>query len=150
MKGSLEWVSPETKQVFFLSRAKSAYWTPYLAKMRGQMSGGATFSLVMFGLIPQVINVQGPTLLITLLFSLGTITAISLFHDLRWKIPSYCWIVAVYGLMVEAKSKDEIRWLDGVTKHMLDSNWDEASWWLAYELKHKANVEKPSKPGSKQ
>jgi hypothetical protein len=44
--------------------------------------------------------------------------------------------------MVESKSKDDIRNLDGITKHLVNSNWDEAGWWLKYELEHKPSVEK--------
>ncbi len=105
------------------------------------MSGGTVFSLVLFGLIPQAILRNAIFVAIGLGF-LGGVTIYSLYRDLKGKIPGYCWIVAVYGLMVESKSKDDIRNLDGITKHLVNSNWDEAGWWLKYELEHKSSVEK--------
>ncbi len=140
-KMNLDWVAPGTEDDFFVARAKSAYWSPYLSKQRAQTSGGIVFSAVLFGLFPQALLRDAIVAAFALLV-LGGITLYSVYRDIKTRIPQYCWIVAVYGLMVESKSKDDIRNLDGITKHLADSNWDEASWWLKYELEHKSRAEK--------
>jgi len=73
-----------------------------------------------------------PMWLPLILVLLAAITFASLIHEILYRVPDYCWLVATYGLAVEHRSVDMP--LDQISRHLSSGNWDEAGQMLGYYL----------------
>ncbi len=126
--------TPGTENEFYLGRARHSYWTPYMSKWRTQLSGGVILSLFLFGFVPHALALLDIGITFAIL-AVGMIVLYSISRDLRNKIPGYCWIIAVYGLMIQFMPREERDSLDRIAKHLSDANWSEAIWWMGQTLR---------------
>jgi hypothetical protein len=121
--------TPGSENEFYVGRARDSYWTAYMSKWRTKMSDGVIFSMFLFGLVWRASVVVGVELALTI-FAVGMIVLYSISRDLRGKIPRYCWIIAVYGLMVQYLTEGAKGNLDRIANHLSEANWPEADWWM--------------------
>lgn len=129
-------------------KARGAYNSPYLAKLRAQVSGGAVFAFTMFLFALWLLTIgqsdasfaigailfHSSFVIGALLILLGFVTVYSLIRDVAWRVPEFCWTVGVYELLIEFEGGDKIDRLMLIRKHFLDANLEEARSWLIYEL----------------
>ena len=99
-----------------------------------QAEGWVILSLFLFGFIPRALVLLDIGVALAIL-AVGAIVMYSLSRDLRNKIPGYCWIISVYGLMVQFMPREERASMDRIAKHLSDPNWSEAVWWMGQMLK---------------
>lgn len=128
-------------------RAKAAYYAPYLARIKAQISGGSVFLGTMFLFAFWVITLGSQTgfssLIGPILILLGGVALYSLFRDINWRLPEQCWTVGVYDLLIEIEGEEKIKPLRIIEKHLSDANWFEARAWLFHELLHSAPPAQP-------
>ena len=141
--GNLSQNDPNLRELW-ISKAGAAYYSPYLAKLRAQISGGVLFSAIIFAIVPQAVS--SSSLIAVILLLLGIVTVYSISRDVRWKVPAYSWIIAVYTMAVEYKRRNEIGSLDRIAKLLAQGNWEEARSWLSYELTFSSASEPNLKP----